>query len=120
MSTALIIVIVIAAIILVAVAAVLIRRRAAERELERRRLAGEASAHRDQAESNVSRARELGRDAELHRRQAEEHAAAAEEHAAAADEHAERATGLDRKVQTAGKAAARHDEQAAEREQKLS
>ena len=120
MSTALVIVIVIAAIVLILAAVAFLRRRAAKREVERRRLAGEATAHRDQAESNVSRARDLGREAELQRRQAQEHQVAAQQHADAAEEHTVRATALDRKVQTAGKAAAFHDEKAAEREQKLS
>jgi hypothetical protein len=67
----------------------------------------------------VAKARDRGRDAEVHRRQAEEHAARAEEHAAAASEHAEKASALDRQVRTAGEAAAFHDAQAAEREEKL-
>ena len=119
MSTALVIVIVIAAIVVIALLAALARRRAAEREIERERLSGEASAYRNQADSSVARARERGREAETHRRQAEEHAARAEEHAAAADEHAEKAASLEQDVNTAGKAAAFHGKQAAEREDKL-
>jgi FtsZ-interacting cell division protein ZipA len=119
MSTVLIIVIVIAALIVVGLLVAMARRRAAEREIEQERLSGEALAHRDQADSNVARARERGRDAERHRREAEEHAVRAEEHAAAASEHAEKAGSLERQVRTAGEAAAFHDRQAAEREEKL-
>ena len=69
MSTALIIVIVIAVIVVVALVAAQLRRRAAEREIEQERLSGEAVAHREQADSNVAKARERGQEAELHRRQ---------------------------------------------------
>jgi ABC-type lipoprotein release transport system permease subunit len=119
MSTALIIVIAVAAIVVIALIAAMVRRRNAEREIEQHRLSGEALAHRDQADSNVAKAQERGHEAELHRRQASEHAVRAEEHAAAASEHAEKATGLEREIQTAGQAAAFHDDQAAEREDKL-
>ena len=119
MSTALIIVIAIAAIIVIALIAAMLRRNAAEREIEHERLSGEALAHRDQADSNVAKARERGRAAEEHRQQAEEHAIRAEEHAAAASEHAEQASTLESQVKTAGEAAAFHDSQAAEREEKL-
>jgi hypothetical protein len=119
MSTALVIVIVVAAVIVIALVAAMVRRQAAEREIEHDRLSGEAFAHRDQADANVARARELGREAEDARRQAEEHAIAADEHARAAQENAQRATELEGRVETAGRAAARHDEQAAEREDKL-
>ena len=70
MSTLLIIVIVIAAILVVAVIASMLRRRAAEREIEQERLSGEAAAHRDQADSQIARARETGQEADLHRAQA--------------------------------------------------
>jgi FtsZ-interacting cell division protein ZipA len=119
MSTALIIVIAIAAIIVIALVATMLRRNAAEREIEHNRLSGEALAHRDQADSNVAKARERGREAEEHRRQAEEHAVRAEEHAAAASEHAEQASQLEGQIRIAGEAAARHDAAAAEREAKL-
>jgi len=119
MSTALIIVIVIAAIVVVAAIAAWLRHRAAEREIEAERLSGEAVAHRDQADANVGRARERGREAKAHRRQAEEHAAKAEEHAAVADEHAEKAAELEGEVRRAGEAAAFHDNAAAEREEQL-
>jgi hypothetical protein len=119
MSTALIIVIIVAAVIVIALLAMLARRRAAEREIEQERLSGEALAHRDQADANVARARDRGRAAEEHRRQANEHAERAEEHATQAAEHAEKATELEGQVRTAGKAAAFHDDQAAEREAKL-
>jgi hypothetical protein len=119
MSVALVIVIVIAAVVLAAVAFTLIRRAAAEREIEHERVSGEAFAHRDQADANVARARDLGREAEEHRSEAARHAAAADEHALAAQEHAERATKLEQEVKTAGKAAAFHDEQAADREERL-
>jgi FtsZ-interacting cell division protein ZipA len=119
MSTALIIVIVIAAIVVIALIAALLRRRAAEHEIEQDRLSGEALAHRDQADSNVAKARERGREAEQHRSEAEEHAARADQHATAAAEHAEKASALEQQIQTAGKAAAFHDDQAAEREEKL-
>jgi hypothetical protein len=119
MATALIIVIVIAAIVVIAAVAALLRSRAIEREIEQERLSGEALAHRDQADSNVARARERGREAERHRREAEQHAVRAEEHAAAAADHAEKAAALERQIQTAGRAAAFHDGQAAEREEKL-
>jgi len=56
---------------------------------------------------------------DLGHRQAEQHAARANEHATAAAEHAEKAAKLEKGTQTAGKAAAFHDEQAAERERKL-
>jgi len=115
----LIVVIVIAVLVVVGLLALMARRRAAEREIEAERLSGEAVAHRQQADSNVAKARERGRDAERHRRQAEQHAAQAEEHAAAASEHAEKAGTLEREVNTAGEAAAFHDRQAAEREEKL-
>jgi hypothetical protein len=58
MSTALIIVIAIAAIVVIALIAAMLRRNAAEREIEHERLSGEAVAHRDQADSNVAKARE--------------------------------------------------------------
>lgn len=119
MSTALIIAIVVVVLIVAALAVTFARRAAAEREIERKRLSGEASAHREQADSNVGRAKELGREAEVHRAEAERHAVAADEHAEAASEHAEKATKLEQSVQTAGKAAAFHDEQAADREEKL-
>jgi hypothetical protein len=108
-----------AVLIVIGVAVTMLRKRAAEREIERERLSGEASAHRDQADSNVARARDLGHKAEEERAAAERHAIAADEHAKAAQEHAERATGLEEKTQNAGHAAAFHDKQAAEREEKL-
>jgi flagellar biosynthesis/type III secretory pathway M-ring protein FliF/YscJ len=111
--------IVLIALVVIAVIAWALVRRSAQRAAERRRLAGEASAHRQQADSNVERARDLGREAESHRRQAEEHAAQAEEHATAADEHAAQASELEQRTKTAGEAAAFHDEQAADRESKL-
>ena len=119
MSTALIIVIAVAAVIVIALIATMLRRNAAEREIEHERLSGEASAHRDQADSNVAKARERGREAEEHRRRAEEHAILAEEHATAASEHAEQAAALESQIRTAGESAAFHDSQAAEREAKL-
>ena len=119
MSPVLIVVIVLAVLVVVGLLAVMARRRAAEREIEHERLSGEATAHRQQADSNVAKARERGRDAERHRRQAEDHAVRAEEHATAATEHAEKAGTLEREVRTAGEAAAFHDRQAAEREEKL-
>jgi len=106
-------------VIAIALFVVMARRRAAEREIEHDRLSGEAVAHRDQAESNVARARERGRDADRHRTVAERHAVEAEEHAAAASEHAEKAAKLERQARTAGEAAARHDREAADREAKL-
>jgi hypothetical protein len=119
MSAVLIIVIVVAALVVLGLVITMGRRRAAEREIEHERMSGEAAAHRDQADANVAKARERGRDAERHRRQAEEHAVRAEEHAAAATEHAEKAGTLERQVRTAGEAASFHDRQAAEREEKL-
>ena len=119
MSTALIIVIVIAAIVVIALIAAFLRSRSAEREIEQERLSSEAVAHRDQADSNVAKARERGREADEARRQAEEHAVRAEEHAAAATEKAEQAAALEQQIRTAGKAAAFHDDQAAEREEQL-
>lgn len=111
--------IIIAIVVLAIVAFLVWRRVAAERAAEKARLAQEASAHREQADSNVARARELGSAAEVHRAEAERHAVAADEHAHAAQEHAEKASELESKIRTAGKSAARHDELATDREQKL-
>ncbi len=119
MSTITIIVVALAALLLIGLAASLLRKRALEREVEHDRLSGEASAHREQADSNIARARELGREAESERSEAERHAIAAEEHTEAAAAHAERARALEQRIRTAGSAAAFHDERAAEREQKL-
>jgi hypothetical protein len=119
MSTVVIFIIVLAVLVLVGLAVTMVRRRAVEREIEADRISGEAFAHRDQAESNVARARDLGQEAEEERKRAEQHAIAADEHAQAAQEHAERATSLEQKVETAGRAAAFHDDQAAEREERL-
>ena len=120
MSTALIIVIVIAAIVVVALLAVQLRRSAAEREIEQERLSGEAVAHRDQADSNVSRARERGQEAELHRRQADR----TRREARSSTPPRRPSTPSRRPNSTAGphapaKAAAFHDEKAAEREEQL-
>src|SRR5918996_3655921 len=101
-------------LILLVVAFVLFRRAATGRAARRERLASEASAHRVQAEANVARARELGREAEEHRRQAEEHAALADEHAEKAAEHAERAAELEDTVGRAGRAADFHEDHATE------
>lgn len=119
MSTLTIIVIVVAALIAIALLVAFARHRSAEREIEHDRLSSEAFAHRDQADSNVARAREVGREAEAERSEAERHAAVAEEHAQKADEHAQKASDLEKRVETAGRAAAFHDEQAAEREERI-
>lgn len=118
-STAGWIISIIGILIAIAIAVSLERRSRAQKRIEHDRLTGEASAHREQADSNVARARELGREADEHRSEAERHAVAADEHTAAAQEHAEKASALENQVRTAGQSAARHDEQAADREQKL-
>ena len=105
----------------VAVVASLLRRRAAEREIERRRLSGEASAHRQQADSNVSRAqraRARGRASPPPGRRARGEGRGARRGSRRARREGDRARAA--RSETAGKAAAFHDEQAAEREQKLS
>ena len=119
MSTFAIIGIVIAAAIVVFVASAMLLRARAERQIERRRVVGEWSAHRDAADSTVAKARELGADAKAHREEAEEHAALADEHAEAALTHAELAEQLERQVSNTGATAARHESEAKEREEKL-
>ena len=118
MSTALIIVIVIAALVVIAAIAVLLRHRAAEREIEHERLSGEAVAHRDQADANVSRARERGREADVHRRQVRGTRRPRRGARGRGDRARREGRGTEQQVRTAGEAAAFHRE-AAEREDKL-
>ena len=120
MSTALIIVIVIAVVIVGIIIATMLRRRAAEREIERQRLAEEARTHRETADVKLAASQDHSGEAERARVQAEEHAARAEEHAAVASEQSEAAARLDEQGQDAGHAAAVHEQEAAERERKLS
>ena len=120
MSTALIIIIVIAVVIVGIIIATMLRRRAAEREIERARLAEEARTHRETADTKLAASQDHTSEAERARVQAEEHAARAEEHAAVASEQAETAATLDQQGQEAGHSAALHEEEAAERERKLS
>ena len=119
MSTAAVILIIIAVVIVVILAVLYLRHRSAEREIERRRLRDEAGAHRQEADAKIIRARELGQQASEHRATAEQHAELADRHAETAQQHAEKAAQLEDGVRTAGDAAARHDKEAAEREQKL-
>ena len=106
-------------IALVALVGYLVWRAMSRRAEERARLARDARDHRTQAEASVSRARDLGGEAEHHRTEAERHAELADEHAQKADEHAAAAAELQERVSTAGSAAGRHDERAAELEKKL-
>jgi hypothetical protein len=116
MST-LLIVIIVAVAVVVALALIYARHASAERVIEGQRLDDEIVAYRQQASVNVSRARELGREADEHRRLAEQHAELSDQHAATAQQHAERAAELEGAVSTAGESASRHEAAAAEREQ---
>lgn len=120
MSTGLVILIVIAGAIVLFLLTAMVMRARAERDIERRRVVGEWGAHRDVADTNRARARELGAEAQVHREAASEHAALADEHAQAAEAHAEQAQQFERELGDAGAAATRHEAAAEEREEKLS
>jgi uncharacterized iron-regulated membrane protein len=119
MSTGLVIAIVIAAAIVLFLLAAMAWRARAEREIERRRVVGEWGAHRDVADAKRARVQELGAQAEVHREAAAEHAALADEHNEAAVAHAEQAQQVEREISSADAAAARHEAEAKEREERL-
>src|SRR4051794_33710656 len=100
--SALLIVVVVAAVAIVALALIYARHASAERVIERDRLDGEVGAYRDRATASITRARELGREADEHRQLAEQHAELSDKHAATAAEHAERAAQLEGAVRSAG------------------
>lgn len=101
--------------LLLFVAARLVRA-ASDRQKELQRT---AEGHRAEAEANVAKAREIGPERELHDDAARRHEAEAERHLAQAEEHQARAEELQRRSELAGRAAARHDELAAEAEKQL-
>jgi septal ring factor EnvC (AmiA/AmiB activator) len=118
--SAVLIVIIVAAVVLLFAAFLYLRHAQAERVIEDKRLEDEVGVYRRQASVNVSRARELGREADEQRRLAQEHAELSDRHATTAAEHAERAAELEGGVSSAGEAAARHEAAAAERERQRS
>lgn len=119
MDTAVIISIVVVALVVISIVAAVLRRRAEQRQLERERLAGQASGHRQEADAHVAKARELDHEAAQERQLQSHHAELAERHAAKADEHAERADQLEGRVPREGRSAAFHDERATEIEEKI-
>jgi biopolymer transport protein ExbB/TolQ len=82
-STALVIVIVVVALALLAVAVLMalprVRQRQVERRQEHERLERQVGGHRQEAETQSSRADQAARQAEAHRTAAEQHAARADE-----------------------------------------
>jgi flagellar biosynthesis/type III secretory pathway M-ring protein FliF/YscJ len=75
MSVVVIIAIVVAALIVLAFVAVYVRRRGEQRQVLRKRLASEATGHRQEADAHATRAQELGPEAEALRREATKAAA---------------------------------------------
>ena len=132
-STIVIIIIIVVAVAALAILTVALRRRSEQRRQRRERLASEAAGHRQEADAHASKAQEVKREAETqrrsaaehealaedHRTEAERHAADAERHAAEAQQEAGQADELEERVPREGRAAAFHDEKAAEREQEL-
>ena len=99
--------------------AVYVRRRGEQRQVLRERLASEAAGHRQEADAHATKAQELGPEAEALRREATEHAVSAEREAARAEELGTRATQAEQQTSREGQSAGRHDEKAAELEEKL-
>jgi hypothetical protein len=118
-STGVVIAIVIAAGIVLFLLAAMVRRARAEREIERRRVVGEWGAHREAADTKRSRAKELGDKAQVHRKAAAKHATLADQHAEAAASHAEQARRAESEISDADAAAARHEEEAEKRKERL-
>lgn len=125
MSTFTIIAIAFGVVILVLLVAAILRQRANKREQMRAMLDTEAAEHRQEADANVERARELKPEADRKRVEAGQHEQAAAEHERAAAEHQEAADSakaeaqrIDERARSAGNAAARHDSEAAEREER--
>ena len=76
--------------------------------------------HRLEADANIAKAKEIGPERDMHEQEAERHTAEAERHVEQAEEHAAIADELRRRTEVAGRAAARHDEKAAEAEKQVS
>ena len=89
-------------------------------DARREQLTREAQDHRAEADANVAKAKDLAPEREKHEQAAEHHTAEAERHLAQAEEHQATAEELARRSEVAGRAAARHDERAAEAEKQLS
>jgi hypothetical protein len=92
---------------------------AAKQEAERQRAHRDARGHRQQADAVAGRARDLGEKSDHHQREARRHQQLADEHGQKADEHAQEAAKAEGGKRRAGQAAGRHDERAAELEEKL-
>jgi Tfp pilus assembly protein PilV len=119
MSTVAILFIVVGVLAVGALLLALLRSARLEREIERQRLDSEAAAYRERAGSSISRARELGSEAEFHRQKAVEHAELADHHADAADRHADLAAKAEEQAAKAGEKASTDGAEAAERERKI-
>jgi hypothetical protein len=88
-------------------------------DARREQLTRDAIDHRAEAEANIAKAQDLAPEREKHEQAAEHHTAEAERHVAEAEQHQAAAEELQRRSELAGRAAARHDEKAAEAEKQL-